>query len=181
MIEDWSLEKERILLKKAKKEPELFGEIYQFYFDKIHRYVSLKVSNDSVVANELVSNVFYKALVKLNRYDEKRMSFSPWLYKIALNEVRMYFRKNKSGNFLFRLSDMEELLFIDSDDGSERKEDLVMHISSLKEEELSIIELRFYESFSFKELGEVFNKSEEAIKMKTHRIIQKLKSKMIKP
>tara|TARA_B100001250_G_C19547750_1_gene677604 strand:- start:494 stop:724 length:231 start_codon:yes stop_codon:yes gene_type:complete len=76
---------------------------------------------------------------------------------------------------------MEELLFIDSDDGSERKEDLVMHISSLKEEELSIIELRFYESFSFKELGEVFNKSEEAIKMKTHRIIQKLKSKMIKP
>lgn len=181
MSNDWSLEKERILLKTAKKEPEVFGEVYRFYFNKIHRYVSLKVSNDSALANELVSNVFYKALVKLNRYDENRMSFSPWLYKIALNEIRMHFRKNQSGNFLFRLSDMEEVFSLDADEGSERKEDLAKHIATLKEEELSIIELRFYENFSFKELGEVFNKSEEAIKMKTHRIIKKLKSKIVKP
>lgn len=182
MIREWTPVLEKELIEKAKKEPESFGEVYQHYFEPIYRYVSLKVSGDPAVSNELVSNVFYKALVKLDRYDEERLSFAPWLYKIALNEVRMHFRKSKTGNFLFRIEDLQGALDMEqgATDDPLDKEQMARHLSFLSDEELSIIELRFYEDLSFKELGQVFNKSEEAVKMKTYRILSKLKKRISK-
>ncbi|MGZ4055195.1 MAG: RNA polymerase sigma factor, partial [Bacteroidia bacterium] len=49
----------------------------------------------------------------------------------------------------------------------------------LPEDELQMIEMRFFEKRSFKEIGEILEITENNAKVKTYRILEKLK-KMIK-
>ncbi len=49
----------------------------------------------------------------------------------------------------------------------------------LREEEMDILKLRFYEELSFKEISEILQIPEAAAKMRCYRTIQKLKEKFI--
>ncbi|MBL7885021.1 MAG: sigma-70 family RNA polymerase sigma factor, partial [Bacteroidia bacterium] len=52
---------------------------------------------------------------------------------------------------------------------------IVSIISELPEDELQLIEMRFFEKRAFKEIGEILNITENNAKVKTYRIIEKLK------
>ena len=49
-------------------------------------------------------------------------------------------------------------------------------INELEASHLDIIELRFFQQMSFKEISEIYNISEANAKMRTYRILEKLKS-----
>jgi len=52
---------------------------------------------------------------------------------------------------------------------------LLQALSSLKKHELNLIELRFFEKRSFKEIGEIQSITENNAKVKTFRSLEKLK------
>jgi RNA polymerase sigma-70 factor (ECF subfamily) len=52
---------------------------------------------------------------------------------------------------------------------------------TLKEDELQLIQLRFFEGLSFKEIGDILEVTENNAKVKTYRTLEKLKNKFIKP
>ena len=58
---------------------------------------------------------------------------------------------------------------------SEEKEKLVKILARLSDERLSIIEMRFFEKRSFKEIGEIMGITENNAKVKVYRTLDKLK------
>ena len=75
-------------------ELQAWGELYQLHFAVLYRHVRLLTGNESH-AEDLVQEVFARALVKLSTFDF-RSAFSTWLHAIAINTVRNYWRSDRS-------------------------------------------------------------------------------------
>ena len=75
---------EEALIARAKEDPEAFGELYDHYFPQIYRYVASRVRIQSL-AEDITSEVFFKALRAIGRYRHTGHPFSAWLYQIATN------------------------------------------------------------------------------------------------
>src|SRR5258708_4093187 len=77
---------------------EAFGELYKMYNQKIYRYIKMTI-RDEEAACDLTHETFltaWKSLLQLR--DPYR--FSPWLYRIAKNQTRNYYKRKKKILFL---------------------------------------------------------------------------------
>ena len=84
---------ELILVRRAQQQDqEAFAELYEAYFDRIYRYIVLKIG-DRTEAEDMTQQVFLKALKSLPAYKWKEVPFSAWLYRIAHNLMVDHFRK----------------------------------------------------------------------------------------
>ncbi|MBU2575818.1 hypothetical protein KKF64_01905 [Patescibacteria group bacterium] len=83
---------EKQLIKRAKKDPQAFGAIFEEYYEPIFGYV-LKRTGHVHSAQDIVSETFFKALDRLWQFKWQNVSISSWLYRIATNEVNQYYRK----------------------------------------------------------------------------------------
>ena len=54
----------------------------------------MRVQNRDIT-EEIVSNVFFKAMKKLYLFKFQKIPFSAWLYRISISEISNYFRKEK--------------------------------------------------------------------------------------
>ena len=64
---------------------------------------------------------------------------------------------------------------IEQDENEENKQRLIRCIGKLKEEDVQLIEMRFFEKRSFKEIGEILDITENNAKVKSFRALEKLK------
>jgi RNA polymerase sigma-70 factor (ECF subfamily) len=136
--------------------------------------------NEESVRNEIVSNVFFKAMKRLSIfrfYDSRNCGFSSWLYRIAINELNQYFRNRKRDkeikkNFEWNLP-AGELIKLDFSL-------IEKFMIELNTSEQNLITLRFYEKLSYAEIGEILKKKEGAVKVQTHRLLKKLREKIEK-
>lgn len=172
------ISKEQKLVYAAQKDPNKFAPIYDMYFDQIFIFVNKRIMNENTTA-EITSEVFYKALYNINKYTFKGLPFSAWLYRIASNAVAEYYRKQKKAQRHVSL-DSEHLSNLvaevtEEDDFEKQKKLLSLVLSKLKEKEIQLLELRFFEDRSFKEIGEILELSENNAKVKTFRVIKKMR------
>jgi RNA polymerase sigma-70 factor (ECF subfamily) len=65
-------------------------------------------------------------------------------------------------------------------DDEERRQELLKALSVLKPEEMMLIELRFFEKRAFAEIGAILGMTENNAKVKTYRILDKLKIELMK-
>ncbi|TME85497.1 MAG: sigma-70 family RNA polymerase sigma factor [Chloroflexi bacterium] len=77
---------ERELVERAKEDPDAFGALYDRYFPQIYRFAYSRVRDQSL-AEDVTSEVFFKALRNIKRYTYSGHPFSSWLYQITLNAV----------------------------------------------------------------------------------------------
>src|SRR5437762_1425707 len=78
---------ERELVERAKEDPDAFGALYDRYFPQIYRFAYSRVRDQSL-AEDVTSEVFFKALRNIKRYTYSGHPFSSWLYQITLNAIR---------------------------------------------------------------------------------------------
>jgi len=131
----------------------------------------------------LTSQVFLKAMQKIDKYVFKGVPFSAWLFRIASNEIAQHFRKqNKS-----RVVALEERTAQNLEDEYEDKADLDININllksviqDLKPEEVELLELRFFEKRPFKEVADILDITENNAKVKIYRLLQKMKKRFVK-
>jgi RNA polymerase sigma-70 factor (ECF subfamily) len=168
---------EEEVIRKAKTHPEAFRSIYENYFKSIFLFVLHRVGNKDLTA-DLTSQVFLKALLRLHQFQFRGLPFSSWLYRIAVNECNDFFRRNKRERLLVLDDSHAETLYEEMFGQEAMKElkDKLPHIlEKLKEEELQFIELRFMEGRPFKEVADILGISENYAKVKTYRILDKMK------
>jgi RNA polymerase sigma-70 factor (ECF subfamily) len=104
------------------------------------------------------------------------------LYRIAKSELFQAFRDRKAERTVnldtihlnHMIDEMEE------DSSEENRERLFRSLSKLKEEDMQLIEMRFFEKRSFKEIGEILEITENNAKVKSFRALEKLKNIFIK-
>lgn len=163
-------------IEEAKKNPKNFEILYNRYYEQIFRYLYSRVDNTHL-ASDLTSQVFYKSLLNIENYAFKGVPFSSWLYRIAFNEMNMHFRKDSKNRTVNIESEQIASLFeeLEEDYYSEEKEKLVKILAALDDERLSIIEMRFFEKLSFKEISEIIGITENNAKVKLYRTLDKLK------
>src|SRR3989442_1710399 len=82
---------ERELVERAKEDPDAFGALYDRYFPQIYRFAYSRVRDQSL-AEDVTSEVFFKALRNIRRYTYSGHPFSSWLYQITLNAIADHYR-----------------------------------------------------------------------------------------
>jgi RNA polymerase sigma-70 factor (ECF subfamily) len=169
------------IVQKAQQNPRFFAPLYEKYYDSIFVYIHRRVEDTELTA-DITAQVFYKCLKSLQKYDFQGVPFSAWLFRITINEINQFFKqaqnkqravslKEKHINILF-----EELQHHDVKD----KHDIVVKLlESLDSEDVQFLELRFFEGRSFKEIGFLLGLTEVNAKVKTYRILAKLKEKAV--
>lgn len=174
-----AISREETQLRAAMKDPTAFAPIYEKYYLQIFRFVLQRVADEDV-AGDVTSQVFAKALFKLKDYKFKGLPFSAWLYRVAQNEIGMVFRAKKAERVVN--IDTEDLgnMFeeLEEDLHEERLEKVVSAMKQLDLQEVELIEMRFFEKRSFAEMGDILDITETNARVKTHRVIQKIRQLM---
>lgn len=167
---------EELLIKAAKEDSRKFEILYSKYYEKVLKFVYQRI-NSKDEAYDITSQVFLKAMLHLNRYVFKGLPFSAWLYRIAINELNQLFRKNKTQRAInMEMEDVHSLIAEMKEENNEAKiNTMINSLTELDEDELQIIEMRFFEKRAFKEIGEILGITENNAKVKTYRILEKLK------
>ncbi len=163
----------------AKHNPEKFAVLYERYFKSIFLFV-FKRTNDEDISADITSQVFLKALINISKYQFKGVPFSAWLYRIAFNEINLYFRNNKSSRFvnIDENGILNILVEVKENDSTELQHKIMNAVKKLNLKELQLIELRFFEKHSFAEVGIIVGTTENNAKVKVYRILDKLKKMM---
>lgn len=89
-----TLEREREIIRLCRKDAVHFGELFDAYYATIFQYL-LRRTADPALAQDIAAETFYKAYQNVHRYKWRGVSINNWFYKIATNELRGYFRKQK--------------------------------------------------------------------------------------
>ena len=164
----------------AKANPAGFAPLYHYYFEAIFRFVHIKVGSMDD-AGDITSMAFMKAIANIGKYEDRGFPFSSWLYRIASNEVVMYFRKQKKDQVI-RIDLKKANLLVNEIDEDEEKEKLLQQLTltlkDMPEEIQTLIEYRFFDLLSFKEIGGILNINEDAAKRRVYRAVDKLRQGM---
>jgi RNA polymerase sigma-70 factor (ECF subfamily) len=163
-------------IKAAQQDPAMFRPLYERYYTPIFRFVFRRTADESLAA-DICSQVFLKAMQHLPGYEFKGAPFSAWLYRVASNELVQHFR-HTSRRRVVVAEDRHLAGLVDEMQegrGTQQRDALVGALDCLKINELELIELRFFEQLPFKQIAEIYDVPEANIKMRTYRILDKLK------
>lgn len=165
----------------AKKESHYFGALYDKYFEQIFRFVFKRLGGKEDEAGDITQQTFIKAMGNLSRYEDRGLPFSSWLYRIAQNEVSMFFRKQKKNYSVSidenRIQDLATEANLNMYMSIDEQEKLIEMLNEMEEEHLDLIELRFFQELSFKEIAAIYSISEANAKMRTYRILERIGKK----
>jgi len=174
-------EADEALIKKSQLDPKAFKPLYEKYFKRIFLFMLHRVGDRSLAA-DLTSQVFLKALVNLRKFQFRGLPFSSWLFRIAVNECHDYFRKASRYRMVALEDSGVETLYeeLTGDISLQDLHDqLPMLLEKLNDDELVLIELRYFEQKPFKEVSEILGLTENHAKVKMYRILEKLKKKFL--
>ncbi len=178
------LTKEKEIIKEAKKNPAVFGLLYDEYYQPIFGYI-LKRTANLEITQDLTSQTFFKALKGLGKFRWQNIPFSAWLYRIATNEVNSFYRQQKK----FIQISLDKTLEIPSENTPKteletaerelkaKRDFLKLHqsISKLEPFYQTVIVLRFFDKKKISEISQILDKPEGTIKSQIHRALKMLK------
>jgi RNA polymerase sigma-70 factor (ECF subfamily) len=149
----------------------LFKEIFNENSSKIY-HLCLGYAGDNDVANDLMQETFIKVWQNLEGF-RNQSQLSTWIYRIAVNTCLYYLRveKRKSNDPLN--SEHIENLADEPSPKQEQISQLYKSISRLEENERMIITM-VLDEVPYSDIAEVFAISEGNLRVRIHRIKQKL-------
>ena len=150
-------------------------QIYKQYFETVNKYLFC-LTHNSDISEELTQETFYRAVKKINTF-KGDCKMSVWLCQIAKN---LWFDELKKKKKVENIGD--EMLSIQSEDKleekvilNESKVELYKKIQKLDKQTREVIYLRITGELSFKEIGDILNKTENWARVTFYRGKQKLK------
>ena len=176
---------EQHIVEKAKKDPKVFGQLYDVYYPKIFGYI-FRVTGDYSTSCDITSETFLKAWLKINSFTWQGVSISSWFFKIATNELNQYFRKKKY--IPYTLIDLSVTDLNSSDKQINFKNALTkieledefrnvhQKLKMLSPKYQKVLALRYFEEMSIKEISEIMDKKEGTVKSLLSRGLTKLKN-----
>jgi RNA polymerase sigma-70 factor (ECF subfamily) len=176
------------LLEKIRKNPESFSELFRLYYKPIFGYILRRTGTFDDTA-DIAADTFLKAFSNIKNFRYTGISVKVWLYRIATNEINLYFRNKQKHNSVFDRIIVEDKEIFNSfiaDDRKEVEAEMEKHtqfLSVLKELKTlppkyqDVIALRYFEGKENKEIAEILNINEGTLKSLLSRGLEKLRQK----
>lgn len=145
-----------------------FDLLYDRYNNKIYAKCVAMLKNESW-AEDAAQEIFIKILIHMSKFSG-RSKFSTWIYSITYNYCIDFIRKESRE----KVTSLEEHSHIDIPENSSLDAEILeMNVYKLRKvfgfmqiEDKSILLMKYLDELSIKEICEVLNKSESAVKMK---------------
>ncbi len=166
-------EDDRLLIEAAQADPARFVEVYQRYVDRIYAFVSRRTENRAA-AEDITSQVFEQALAAIGRFEWRGLPVSVWLFRIASNALADHWRERarNANEAPPDVPDSRELEDI------ERRIALYQHVEQLPDLQRQVIQMRFVEEKSIREVAAALDRSEGAVKQLQLRALENLRKSM---
>jgi len=155
-----------------------FKEIYTLWITKVYQYTYARVGNPND-AEDLTSQIFLKAYEAFPRY-KHRGHFAAWLFSIARNEIKMFYRGRKAAEVTLDFAELkipgQDML--NSVVNSNEIRHLNQEIGKLSAEEQELIYLRYVAEMKFSDMALVFKRKEDTVKKSLYRLQNRLQNIM---
>ena len=168
---EWS--EERLLIEASQRDLTRFGDLYDAYFDRVYAYVARRVG-DRAETEDLVSDVFHQALANVRRFEWRGAPFSAWLYRIAANKIADRFERLGRERTIQPSPEIEEADLEVAQDCAK----VFALARDLPEDQRKVVELRFVEEKSTREVAAALGRSEGAIKQLQFRALESLRARI---
>ena len=164
------------LVRRAQQgEAEAATALYRQYGPPIFRYFVFRV-DDEATAEDLTAEVFLQMVRGLQRYEDRGLPFSAWLFRVAHARLVDYRRRAR-----VRQSEPLEETTLDTEPGPEvetivraETQQVFAAIRSLTDDQQMVIQLRFVEGYSLEITAEVMRKTIGAVKAMQQRALRRL-------
>ena len=178
---------EELIFQAKKNNQKAFQVLFDLNWEYLYNYQLKRIGN-SQMAEEISIQTFTKAFDKLDSFDTK-FTFKTWLITISKNLHVDQIRKEK---FLKKIhsdhiDNSKSQMIIDSmpspEEGmisAQNLDELLIKIKSLKKEYRRILQLRFFEDYSYKEISLELKQPLNTIKVKILRAKRLLAEKLDK-
>ena len=152
---------------------------YRQEMPRLFNYISYRVGS-RVDAEELTAITCEKALDRLGQYDPERGTLTLWIYGIARNEIKMYFRRRANRPRLVSLNELPEIEARGTaPEASVEQRDLFAQIvgclPQLNEREQELIALRYGAGLPNKQIGRMLNLRAGHVRVILHRALGKIR------
>lgn len=176
------------LLNKIRTDPAEFSELFRIYHAPIFGYI-FRRTGDFEEAADITADTFLKAFQHIRQFTYRGIAVKVWLYRIASNEINLFYRQRKKHNAIFDKVDIFNrdlfIQFIDQDK-QEMEAELKKHeqftsilkaLKSLPPKYQEVIALRYFEGKENKEIAEILDLNEGTLKSLLSRGLEKLRKK----
>ena len=154
-----------------------FEQIYTTYFRDVYLYIC-KLSNNEHIAEEITSETFFKAMKSIDSF-RGDCDIRVWLCQIAKNCYYSYIKKANRTECIDNVEIAEQ--------GASFEERLFRHDTAIQIQKIlhdipepykEVFMWRVYAELSFKQIGQMFGKSENWACVTYHRARNKIKEKL---
>jgi RNA polymerase sigma-70 factor (ECF subfamily) len=171
-------DEDQMLVSAALTDTEAAGRLYDKYYREILGYI-YHCTLDRAATEDLTSDVFLAAFRHLGRFRWRQVPFRAWLYRIATNEVRTYYRRQRharatglrNGN---RESGSPAPAADESTATSEQYRLLHEALLKLRLKYRTVIVLRYFEDKTIAEISGITGRKEGTIRCQLHRGLAQL-------
>ena len=169
---------ERLLVEAAQRDPARFADLYDRHFERVYAYIARRARSREET-QDLTSEVFHQALAKIRQFEWRGFPFAAWLYRIAANALTDHWRRagqraaHERSNPGMEQSTEPNAGELAAIEDSAR---LFRLVKTLPAEQRRVIEMRFAEEKSIREIADSLRRSEGAIKQLQFRGIANLRS-----
>jgi RNA polymerase sigma-70 factor (ECF subfamily) len=152
-------------------------QIYTTYFRDVYLYIC-KLSNSEHIAEEITSETFFKAMKSIDSF-RGDCDIRVWLCQIAKNCYYSYIKKADRTECIDNVEIAEQ--------GASFEERLFRHDTAMQIQKIlhdvpepykEVFMWRVYAELSFKQIGQIFGKSENWACVTYHRARNKIKEKL---
>jgi RNA polymerase sigma-70 factor, ECF subfamily len=164
---------ERLLVEAARRDPSRFAELYEQHVNRVYAYVLRRVGNRQE-AEDITSQVFHQALENIGGFEWRGVPFAAWLLRIAANATADRWRQMGRDHGNPAKEPSEEFDFERANESAR----LFGLVKDLPTEQRIVIEMRFAEEKSIKEIAETIRRTEGAVKQLQFRAIRNLRTRM---
>jgi RNA polymerase sigma-70 factor (ECF subfamily) len=168
---------ERLLIEAAQKDPARFAELYDGNFERVYAYIVRRVQNRPD-AEDVTAEVFHQALAKIAQFEWRGVPFAAWLYRIAANAIADRWQRAGREKGSPVADDPRDDSGLANPEEVERRARIFRLVGELPDDQRRVIEMRFAEEKSIREIAQVMKRTSGAIKQLQFRGIQNLREQM---
>jgi len=174
-----SASEDKSLVLAAQNDPREFAALYRKYYEQVYRFCYYRLNRHRELTEDVVSDVFIKALDGITSYQDRGAPFIVWLYTIARHLIVDHYRSGKvrmeGSSASLEWTGTGEDVYRDTEE-RDLKRTVTELIPSLPDEDQELLSLRFTSELGFAELGKILGITEGAAKMRYSRAVEKLKA-----